>query len=439
MAAVPFRHPGFVVNPGSPFKNDKVGREAFVRELCRRVMAQEQAAVVAITGGFGSGKSVALQMCASVLRADGATVTEFNAWQQSYTRDPLIDLVSALSKEQSEVWKRVAEIALRLASPVVSSLTGGLVRLDSVVDGKTAPESDPFAGWATTDQHVGDFKEALATVVTDTRGRFVVLIDELDRCVPEYAMDLLNVARHLFDVPGVVIVLGVNRAELGHRVRQIYGDKCDADTYLRRFVDLPIDLPIPESQERDGYTRGLLASAEPTQHADFLAAALDLLIGEARISLRDAEQILRRVAQLIPDARQSRSYWYLGTVAMLVLREVDRKAYEAFAAGRIDAFEAVAALRASLPATLVAQSKRASTVQDVEDLLLLMGDERERSAARLTSENFQERWVDVDLGDPASAEATFSRLMHQPVSAWEFQARDIAAQIESVVSARPAR
>ena len=437
MAVVPFRHPDFVVDPDSPFENDKVGREAFVRDLCHRVMAQEQAAVVAITGGFGSGKSVVLQMCASVLRADGATVTEFNAWQQSYTRDPLIDLVSALSKEQSEVWKRVAEIALRLASPVVSSLTGGLVRLDSVVDGQKATESDPFAGWAVTDQQVRDFKKALATVVKDIRGRFVVLIDELDRCVPEYAMELLNVARQLFNVPGVVIVLGVNRSELGHRVQQVYGEKCDADAYLRRFVDLSIDLPRPESGELEGFTRGLVASAEPTRAAAFLAAAIDLLVGEAHASLRDAEQLLRRVAQLTSDANQSRSYRHLGTVAMLVLREVDREAYEAFASGRIDAFEAVAALRASLPASLAAQSRRSSTVQKVEDLLLLMGDERERSAARLTPEKFQARWADVDLGDPASAEATISRLMHQPVSAWEFQARDIAAQIESVVSARP--
>ena len=135
-------------------------------------------------------------------------------------------------------------------------------------------------------------------MVAGSQGPFIVLIDELDRCLPDYAMELLNVTRHLFDVPGVVIVLGVNRSELGHRVQQVYGEKCDADTYLRRFVDLSIDLPRPESRELDGYTRGLVATAEPTRAAAFLAAAIDLLVGETRASLRDAEQILRRVAQL---------------------------------------------------------------------------------------------------------------------------------------------
>ena len=71
MPGVPFRHPEFEVDADKPFEQDKVGREAFVQELCIRVMAQEQPAVVAITGGFGTGKSVVLQMCAAVLRAEG--------------------------------------------------------------------------------------------------------------------------------------------------------------------------------------------------------------------------------------------------------------------------------------------------------------------------------------------------------------------------------
>ena len=410
-----------------------------MRELCRRIMAQEQAAVVVITGGFGTGKSAVLQMCSAVLRDQGATVTEFNAWQQSHSRNPLIDLVSALSRERPEVWKGVLKVALRLSSSLVTGMTGLPVALNSLVDSGDGTDPDPFEAWAALEKGVNEFKKAVVELVEDTESRFVVLIDELDRCVPDYAMGLLNVARHLFDVPGVVIVLGVNRAELGHRVQQVYGEKCDADAYLRRFVDLSIDLPRPESRQLDAFSRGLVATAESTRASDFLAAAIGLLVGESRASLRDAEQILRRVAQLIPDASQSRSYWYLGTVAMLVLREVNREAYEAFAASRLDAFKAVAKLRDCFRASLAARSRQSSTVQKVEDLLLLMGDERGHSAAGLSPEDFQGRWTDVGLGDPASAEETGTRLANHAISGWEFRARDIADQIESVVSARPAR
>ena len=48
-------------------------------------------------------------------------------------------------------------------------------------------------------------------------------VDELDRCRPEYALSLLEVIRNLFDVPGVVVLLAINRSELSHSVKSIFG------------------------------------------------------------------------------------------------------------------------------------------------------------------------------------------------------------------------
>ena len=70
-------------------------------------------------------------------------------------------------------------------------------------------------------------------------GPLIVIIDELDRCHPSYALELLATVRHLFNVDGVVkIVLAINRAELAHSVQSIYGPDFSADRYLRRFADL---------------------------------------------------------------------------------------------------------------------------------------------------------------------------------------------------------
>ena len=432
MVAVPLRHPEFLVDSASPFEQDKVGREAFVRDLCARVMAQEQAAVVAITGGFGTGKSAALQMCAAVLRDEGAIVTEFNAWQQSHTRNPLVDLASALSKERPEVWKRVLKVALRISSSLVSGMTGVPVGFDNLVDSQDGVKNDPFAAWAAIEKGVSDFKNALAAVVEGTESRFIVLIDELDRCVPNYAMELLNVARHLFDVPGVVIVLGVNRSELGHRVQQVYGENCDADAYLRRFVDLPIQLPRPEAHHLSDYTRGVVASAGAAQVSTFLSEALELLVAGGNASLRDSEQIARRFTQLRAAADRPTSYWTLGTVAMLVLGVVDRSAFEDLAAGRTTSFEAIAALRESLPEASVTQSPRAATLDRVEQALLLLGGSQGYSAFDLEQEEFNSGWVGAGLGDHASAIDARESLAGRRPSGWDMPARRIADGIDSV-------
>ena len=49
------------------------------------------------------------------------------------------------------------------------------------------------------------------------------MVDELDRCRPSYAVELPEVVKHLFTVDGVVFVIAVNRAELTHSIRALYG------------------------------------------------------------------------------------------------------------------------------------------------------------------------------------------------------------------------
>ena len=75
------------------------------------------------------------------------------------------------------------------------------------------------------------------------------MIDELDRCRPSYAVELLEIAKHLFSVDRIVFVLAVNRSELVHSIKALYGSEFDAQGYLGRFFDVDIRLPEPEREE----------------------------------------------------------------------------------------------------------------------------------------------------------------------------------------------
>ena len=75
----------------------------------------------------------------------------------------------------------------------------------------------------------------------------VVMIDELDRCRPSYAVELLETAKHLFDVDRIVFVLAVNREQLAHAVCALYGADFNAEGYLRRFFDEDFRLPSAKS------------------------------------------------------------------------------------------------------------------------------------------------------------------------------------------------
>ena len=51
----------------------------------------------------------------------------------------------------------------------------------------------------------------------------MIVIDELDRCRPSYAVEILEMAKHLFSVDRVVFVLSINRDQLAHSVKVLYG------------------------------------------------------------------------------------------------------------------------------------------------------------------------------------------------------------------------
>ena len=138
----------------------------------------------------------------------------------THTRAPLVDLVSALTGEATAV-QRLLETAVNLTWRSAQVATKGVVNRE---DFQAAEDAQKFEEWKQIDERRAEFRQALAKLVEQHDGRFVVFIDELDRCLPERALELLDAVRHLFDVPGVVIVLGINEHELHQRIRQLFGD-----------------------------------------------------------------------------------------------------------------------------------------------------------------------------------------------------------------------
>lgn len=76
----------------------------------------------------------------------------------------------------------------------------------------------------------------------------VVVIDELDRCRPTYAVKLLEETKHLFDVPGIVFILGMHSDQLSRSVAGAYGPDFDGVGYLRRFINRQYSLRVPNME-----------------------------------------------------------------------------------------------------------------------------------------------------------------------------------------------
>jgi hypothetical protein len=86
----------------------------------------------------------------------------------------------------------------------------------------------------------------LAAKVREEQGfPLTIIVDELDRCRPDFALGLLERIKHLFDVEGVAFVLLVNRKQIESYIRTVYGNE-DAEAYLLKFGNLFVDLPCQQ-------------------------------------------------------------------------------------------------------------------------------------------------------------------------------------------------
>ncbi|HHK6007746.1 TPA: P-loop NTPase fold protein [Neisseria subflava] len=137
----------------------------------------------------------------------------------------------------------------------------------------------------------------------------ILFIDELDRCRPDYAVDMLEVIKHVFDVENVKVVLVTNTKQLRAAINHRYGMEVDAHKYLDKFLKYSFALP-DKVVARFEEERALVAVEHFKQliRKSRMASELQALIDERsptiigfisdmiernNISLRETERLVR--------------------------------------------------------------------------------------------------------------------------------------------------
>jgi hypothetical protein len=172
--------------------------------------------------------------------------------------------------------------------------------------------------------------------------RLIIVVDELDRCRPDYALSVLEVIKHFFSVPRVHFVLGVNMTALGHMVKVRYGADVNSGDYLKRFVSLTMHLPASlegKSSELKFFEKCAKDMGLPQQIIDVAQAHLSLLSATQSVTLRDIEKILTSIV-LLPKRAQFSTFvygWQETIISMLLMRVLNA-----------DLFKSIIRKRASL-------------------------------------------------------------------------------------------
>ena len=140
-------------------------------------------------------------------------------------------------------------------------------------------------------------EEFLDSLLAENGDRLIIFIDELDRCKPTYAVQLLERIKHYFTNDRITFVFSVNISELQHTIKSCYGDGFDACRYLDRFFDFRIPLP-PANMSKYYEKLGMYFQDR------YIYSVCEAVINHYSFSLREINKYYRIISIFLSDARK---------------------------------------------------------------------------------------------------------------------------------------
>lgn len=248
----------------NPFANCKLGRKKYGEILTNIVSSYSTGCVIAINGEWGSGKTTFIRMWKQYLENNGFKALYFNAWEDDFVSDPIVGLIGQLYKTSAiregidSVLKTISKIAVGLIPSITKNLTKQYLGNETaeIIEATTQGVSDllfeEIKQYENQTKSIADFREEIQKLVKNCSENkpLVFIVDELDRCNPHYAVKVLERIKHLFTVENIVFVLSVDKTQLANSIRGYYGsDLINAEEYLKRFIDLELNLPAPNMKD----------------------------------------------------------------------------------------------------------------------------------------------------------------------------------------------
>ena len=258
-------------------KIDILNREEFINrviQLVQLISSNKGNMTFAIDGSWGCGKTFVLEKIERRLSEDESKkylVIHYNCWQYDYYDEPLVAIVAALKDAvdttsfipedtKIEVRKVFAKVGISVLTQIVKNTTG----FDIEKTTSEIKEAFGEASEAVTSQHDYDvfcgFKTALTSLQQSLKKLseeyiLVFAVDELDRCLPEYSINVLERLHHITEaLQSAITIIAIDKDRLNTTIKGIFGEDNAAD-YLRKFIHFEVKLESGKPSGKDFLTK----------------------------------------------------------------------------------------------------------------------------------------------------------------------------------------
>ena len=313
-------------NIRNTYLNDTIGRNSDVNAFIDILNTLENSCAIALDGVWGSGKTFFVQQVKMVLdaccrdseNADKQRVRHkwttmhdgkqpefqsqlcvyYDAWENDNDEDPVLSLVYSILQDvdvespfekESGIFDKGAAIAECLSGRNITAVVDSLKSKDALADLRKKKQIQ------------SEVKSFFDELLVERADRLVIIVDELDRCKPEYAVRLLERVKHYFADDRISFVFSTNIKELQHTISNFYGEGFDAVRYFDRFFDLRIALP---PVDMDSYLRSI--NFDKQYVVDRVCYEL---IEQYALSLRESSRFIQFVNLAVHEpTHESRKY-----------------------------------------------------------------------------------------------------------------------------------
>ncbi len=301
---------------------------------------------VALDAGWGLGKTFFLDKLESRLTNNKEIVVRYNAWEKDLSNDAFVSfcdvLITTLGKylEKKEVWAEKAN-ALLFAFLQASAITAvsKIPGLNAIVDflkettqnyEKISNKMNYFGNSlekTKLDQVKDKVHETIDFFFDNCETNYkdkkiIVLVDELDRCRPDYSIQVLECIKHLFPNPNISFLFAINRTQLEKSVHHLFGE-IDTSIYFEKFFDYSFSLPNPDIEEF--LNMEIHFSGNESQKLYYELLQQMIIDADDLVSLRQIEHIFKSfnaVCRILQDFEKETTVAYMIPVAIFS-KEVD--------------------------------------------------------------------------------------------------------------------
>lgn len=261
------------ITPDDPFKNCLLEREKDAHILNKIIEHSETGFAMALNNEWGAGKTTFLKMWeAELLNKLDYKCIYLNTWEHDIEDEPLACILGELSKLNPKD-KITIKKAVKSILPAAKELFPALIKAgidqglnktlgkdnkeeiftklsESVVDGLNNILIQQIENYKKRKINLEKFRNEIKDYINDVSPNkpLIFIIDELDRCKPDYAVTFLEHLKHFFSLENIIFIVSIDKVQLGHAVKGYYGnDNINTEEYLRKFFDVEYSIQKPST------------------------------------------------------------------------------------------------------------------------------------------------------------------------------------------------